>query len=591
VPSGSSIVENHIDQEEYEEDHADEERMFRCINELLKKLKMHLKSFDFSVKVIEEVRTMVSMLSTYTGRMARHLKAHLAKEEESCLPLVEKHLDTREIHDLVGSIMGKRSSQMMSQILSLAVQNLPQNERVKMMFHMKEAMTGTFFERWLDLGGWLQNFPSPSSSSINKSATTEKNTEVPKKTEVLKDDISSISSLEPPYHGEAVTPKEMEKLIKTIAANPQLSAVEKNATIQKLRDSVWNSNMRRKKSEDSSSTSHRISHASNVSATNVTQPLHRQRSIPPTSYYKARENGEVELIRNRFTNSSTSQANPVCPLFSAGELASSYHDGGRSAVLGCPHYSRSCKLRHPSSGRLYTCRLCCDQAREQPTKENDSSLDRYAVSEVFCMRCGSLQPAGKSCVNPLCESQGRPFAKYHCSICNLYDDDPGKTIYHCPFCNVCRLGSGLGVDFRHCMRCNACVSIDDKDHKCIPSSLQGKCPVCYETMFESREPLRGLRCGHIMHLSCFNKMYLGSQNSYTCPLCKKSIEDMTDTFRMLDSAVRMQPMPHSYASTFSKVYCQDCCQEGLVHYHFVGLKCDKCGSYNTREIERVIVDN
>lgn len=107
MPSGSSIVENHIDQEEYEEDHADEERMFRCINELLKKLKMHLKSFDFSVKVIEEVRTMVSMLSTYTGRMARHLKAHLAKEEESCLPLVEKHLDTREIHDLGECLISK----------------------------------------------------------------------------------------------------------------------------------------------------------------------------------------------------------------------------------------------------------------------------------------------------------------------------------------------------------------------------------------------------------------------------------------------------------------------------------------------------
>jgi hypothetical protein len=31
------------------------------------------------------------------------------------------------------------------------------------------------------------------------------------------------------------------------------------------------------------------------------------------------------------------------PLFSAAELAPSYHDGATGAVLGCPHYARACK--------------------------------------------------------------------------------------------------------------------------------------------------------------------------------------------------------------------------------------------------------
>lgn len=123
-------------------------------------------------------------------------------------------------------------------------------------------------------------------------------------------------------------------------------------------------------------------------------------------------------------------------------------------------------------------------------------------------------------------------------------------------------------------------------HTCIPSSLQAKCPICYETMFESTEPLRGLKCGHIMHLSCYNRMYLRGQ-MFTCPLCKKSTDDMNDLFSLLDSAVRMQPMPPAYASTRSKIQCQDCNKAGTVQYHFVGLKCQFCGSYNTREIERI----
>jgi zinc finger-like protein len=135
------------------------------------------------------------------------------------------------------------------------------------------------------------------------------------------------------------------------------------------------------------------------------------------------------------------------------------------------------------------------------------------------------------------------------------------------------------------VRCNACVSLADDDHHCIPQRLQGSCPICHESMFESTKPLRGLKCGHVMHLSCFTMYRRGG--AYTCPLCKKSVEDMIEYFSMLDAAVRMQPMPAAYHSTVSNIYCQDCDQNGQVQYHFVGLKCLHCGSYNTRELGRV----
>lgn len=88
-----------------------------------------------------------------------------------------------------------------------------------------------------------------------------------------------------------------------------------------------------------------------------------------------------------------------------------------------------------------------------------------------------------------------------------------------------------------------------------------------------------------MHLSCFTAYMRGT--CYTCPLCKKSADDMSEYFALLDSAVRMQPMPPHYAATTSNIYCQDCGKMGNVSYHFVGLKCCHCGSYNTRELQRV----
>lgn len=267
------------------------------------------------------------------------------------------------------------------------------------------------------------------------------------------------------------------------------------------------------------------------------------------------------------------------PTFSAEELAPTYHDKPK---LGCVHYSRNCKLRHPVSGRLYTCRLCCNQESQMVTKESDLPLDRYQVKEVLCMTCCTLQPASSTCVNPSCPSP--KFASYNCGICNLYDSSD-KSIYHCPYCNVCRTGQGLGIDYRHCMRCNACFAIDDDEHVCIAQTLEGNCPVCAESMFESTNPLRRVRCGHVLHLSCYNKLVLRGQDM-CCPLCKKSMDDMSEHFALLTAAIKAQPMPAGYENARAKIYCQDCQETSETKFHFVGLLCE-CGSYNTREIQRM----
>ena len=80
------------------------------------------------------------------------------------------------------------------------------------------------------------------------------------------------------------------------------------------------------------------------------------------------------------------------------------------------------------------------------------------------------------------------MARYYCAICNLWDDQPGRDIYHCPFCNLCRLGKGLGIDACHCMDCNACMHLSEyPTHKCRDLAA---CPVCTDTLFDSSQPYR-----------------------------------------------------------------------------------------------------
>ena len=701
---------NGLVQEEYEEDHADEERMFSEMDALLTSLREILSSNSSNdngssysprsrsqqqqqqqprtpsessttrdEKDDIQANVVAHKIRESTKVLSDHLMHHLEKEETQCMPLVVKHLSKTEIHDLVGNIMGKRSADTIGQIMTMAVQSLAENEREEMIQYMKQSMQNTFFDRWLSASGWGQtkrkdmtasgrnaevkgeseaqqdSKPSASFSSSKQEERTENMAEQQQMNHRAKRARTSdgmfcmltndtvctpasytgttvVSPTRPTRPVQITSQAELEKLIRAIATNPALNAQQKNATIQGLRDSVWKSNEKEKQRRREPESPPAVAVNAPLCATTVpflpqifathnnsNEVQQRPRvGLPPSAYYKKTGDSKVELVWKNDGlphGRKDSLSGDSVPRFSASELAPTFHDGATGAVLGCPHYARACKLRHPKSGRLYTCRLCCDQARELPAirggGQEDEKLDRYAVTEVMCMTCNTLQPAEDRCINPDCESYGRPFAKYFCNICHLYDGS-SRPIFHCPYCklsrvsfyilevlghnnltsqllmhgagNTCRLGLGLGIDFRHCMRCNACVSLEDKDHQCIPQKLQGSCPICHETLFQSTEPLRGLKCGHVMHMTCYTQY---RRTSYTCPLCMRSMEDMKDHFALLDAGIRMQPMPASFLHTMSNIYCQDCGKTGQVQYHFVGQKCPHCNSYNTREMGRV----
>ncbi|KFM26998.1 putative RING finger protein [Auxenochlorella protothecoides] len=160
------------------------------------------------------------------------------------------------------------------------------------------------------------------------------------------------------------------------------------------------------------------------------------------------------------------------------DAARRYHDP-KKGVLGCRHYRRAAQLVAPCCDRAYVCRFCHDEA-------TDHVLDRYAVCEMVCMECSLRQPVAGSC-----SGCGTCMSRYYCKVCHLFDDDPGKAIYHCPFCNFCRQGKGPGIDSFHCMSCNACMSLElFNKHVCKEQSLKRDCPVCSDMLFESKHPVK-----------------------------------------------------------------------------------------------------
>ena len=152
-------------------------------------------------------------------------------------------------------------------------------------------MEGTFFDRWLLMSGWMQSSSTsatakssigmqgpgsqttlsagapvapastplvvPSSESRKRAAQDSSVAAGNDKRPNLRDGISTKSSETAIAASDAVPgdclagtnitgQAELERLIRAVASNPALTPVQKNTTIQGLRDSVWKSNRKQR---------------------------------------------------------------------------------------------------------------------------------------------------------------------------------------------------------------------------------------------------------------------------------------------------------------------------------------------------------
>lgn len=238
---------------------------------------------------------------------------------------------------------------------------------------------------------------------------------------------------------------------------------------------------------------------------------------------------------------------------------------------GCSHYQRSIMIRAECCQKWFSCHVCHNE-------QSNHEIDKKLVSMIKCNKCDLEQLLSEKCNNKNC-SASEKFAFYCCMACKIYNNDSKKEIYHCDECGICRKGNRSA--YFHCKTCNMCISIALlNNHKCLPNKFDKDCPVCRENLFTCRSPAINFKnCPHSMCENCYTEYV---KTSYVCPICKKSLSDLTAMWTHIDSIIEDHKMPEEYNNHTVDIGCNDCNKESpKIKYHFMYHKCQHCGSYNT----------
>ncbi|XP_073009422.1 E3 ubiquitin-protein ligase RZFP34 [Typha latifolia] len=248
-----------------------------------------------------------------------------------------------------------------------------------------------------------------------------------------------------------------------------------------------------------------------------------------------------------------------------------------SGKSGCSHYRRGCKIRAPCCGEIFYCRHCHNEAKNslEIHLRDRHEIPRHEIKKVICTLCSTEQD-----VQQYCSNCGVCMAKYFCAKCNFFDNDLTKNQYHCDGCGICRTGGQ--ENFFHCFKCGCCYSNSLKQsHHCVERAMHHNCPVCFEYLFDSTKDVSVLPCGHTIHLECLKEMRGHCQ--FSCPVCSRSVCDMSAVWQKLDEEVAAIPMPEIYQNKMVWILCNDCGMRSNIHFHILAHKCPGCSSYNTRQ--------
>mmetsp|Transcript_21609 Transcript_21609/g.30268 ORF Transcript_21609/g.30268 Transcript_21609/m.30268 type:complete len:362 (+) Transcript_21609:251-1336(+) len=306
------------------------------------------------------------------------------------------------------------------------------------------------------------------------------------------------------------------------------------------------------------------------------QSILRDKSLPELQRRK-----RIQALMDGSSSSSSSVNSSTAPhgssssvsSLSARNVASITKRGPGMAThesMACVHYERKCNIIAPCCGEFFGCRVCHDEC----TPTSHPPMDRFKIREVHCKICGTRQTKSNECIN--CHIQ---FGEYHCDICNLWMNNT-KEPFHCEHCGICRVGGKN--KFQHCFECDMCISKDVyNSHHCFREKYKNECPVCREDMFQSRQAAQDLPCGHAIHSHCFRRL---ASFDYRCPICKKTVlcqETMAEAWEERANDIERQPMPPDLARKVD-IMCNDCgLKSTKLDFHFLGVRCPGCGSFNT----------
>lgn len=290
----------------------------------------------------------------------------------------------------------------------------------------------------------------------------------------------------------------------------------------------------------------------------------------------------------------------------------------------CSHYTKKC------SRFVFEC--CdvidpCVRCHRERERECCVSIN-IKVKEIMCNECGLKQKPHLDC-----EGCGIRFNKSYCGICYIWTD---KDIFHCVDCGICRVGRADTLS--HCFDCAQCFS-KDIQHICSKINYkEGVCVVCSESTYHSQSKSVLLPCTHFIHSTCLDE-YI-TQSNYKCPYCKKSICDMSVQWEFIRTQIKLHPVPNGMIpieindivdtpmgkfqvikinnenntimyegkfvnwfinkeqtknvigilnskfvkkNLYKEIHCNDCGKKSTSQFHFYGLECGVCGSFNTQE--------
>ncbi|KAL2321921.1 hypothetical protein Fmac_026300 [Flemingia macrophylla] len=572
----------------YTFDHKHVVEHFNKISRILDKmsgLHLSISTIDSNIREKEMSRYhhLCRKLQEVCKSIRKLLSDHINREEIEIWPIIRDFFSNQEQGKIIGCMLGRIRAEILQDMIPWIMASLNQEEQHVLMFLLCMATKNTMFDEWLV--EWWDGYSLTKLSEGSNDALLQP-----------VEPLEIISKyLSEGFLNELQEESSANKCIKDhIGDNVELSNYNFDDKV-KGHNAEHNNNQC---SEHTNKFDDIKKHACNE-VTNITNPVNNEvkssqlcdksgrydrllklsqdelemaiRRVSRDSCLNPQKKSQIIqnllmsrwIIRQKISSTEVNVENDELEFFGKHP---SYRDPLK-LIHGCKHYKRNCKLFSPCCNQLHTCIHCHNE-------ESDHSIDRKSITKMMCMNCLIIQPIRATCSTVSCNLS---MAKYYCKICKLFDDE--REIYHCPYCNLCRVGKGLGVDYFHCMSCNACMSRSLMNHSCREKHLEDNCPICHEYIFTSCSPVKALPCGHVMHSTCFQEY---TCYHYTCPICSKSLGDMQVYFRMLDALLAEEKISDEISGQTQVVLCNDCEKKGAAPFHWLYHKCPSCGSYNTR---------
>ncbi|KAF5734721.1 hypothetical protein HS088_TW15G00213 [Tripterygium wilfordii] len=441
--------------------------------------------------------------------MCKLLTDHLHHEETELWPLFREHFSAEEQEKIIGRMLGRTRAEILRDLIPWLMASLTPEEQHAMMFLYRKITRNTMFDEWL--AEWWDGYGTAKvarEANISPSDTKDPLEIISTYLSKVFDEKGGIlcgegfdstqedcSGAKTELLGKFSFDDKKEEHDGHLSCNESSECAELFNEDERCKEVASATSQTEKPTQPSLRTQKSGHHEciqtmSQYDVEAAIRRVSRDTSLDPQekSYMIQNLLTSRWIVRQQLSHpeqngsSNGEEIRGQCP---------SYRDSLR-ATFGCQHYKRNCKLVTACCNQLYTCIRCHDEVA-------DHLVDRKSVTKMMCMECLIIQPIGPKCSTASCNSLS--MARYYCRICKLFDDD--REIYHCPYCNLCRVGKGLGIDYFHCMKCNACMSRSLSVHICIEKCLEDNCPICHEYIFTSSSPVKALPCGHLMHSACF----------------------------------------------------------------------------------------